>query len=702
MAKYLEVLVNAPINSTFTYKAQIAQNNDSKVDESNNGCFDFETDINDIKTKKVRKSKKKEENLISPENILPGMRVEVYFGKKNARKMTAYVIRTFDTLPKNFNFPESEIKPILKILDSDIIFTQEQIELAHWISKYYICTWGEALANMLPSAKKESSSSGFSFEYDESSFIKHELSEEQETAVNQILSKQDNTLHYLYGSTGSGKTEVFLSVAERILAQDKGIIYLVPEIGLTHQVIEAVTKRFGSTVAVLHSGLTPQKKLNQWRRILNREARVVIGARSGVFAPMPDLGLIIIDEEHDGSYKSDKTPRYHARQVAMYRCAKLKIPLIMGSATPSAESYHFMTTGLIEKHTLTKRLAGGKTPDIDVINLANYQMDGAISPILEQEIRTTLEEGRQTILFLNRRGFTHYFRCHSCGFELKCKNCSVPLTYHKTQKILRCHYCGWQIPMPTACPECDSLDVSYSGFGTEFIEDEVSRKFPSAKIQRIDTDTLSNKNELEKCLTDFKNGNIDILLGTQMVAKGLNFPNLKLVGIINADTALHLPDFRSAERAFSLIVQVAGRTGRFFPDGKVILQTYNPYSSSIAFACKNDIDGFYKYELEEREILDFPPFSRLIRLVFRSSIENISKQSAASAAELLSQEAQNFSILGPVECPLSKIAANYRYQVLLKGNDITSMQKAVANLMWNYKTPQGIYIEVDVDPVALL
>lgn len=702
MAKYLEVLVNAPINSTFTYKAQITQPEDSKPKESFNDCFDFDTDINTVKKKKTKTSKKKAEEFISPENIVPGMRVEVYFGKKNARKMTAFVIKTFDTLPENFNFPESEIKPILKVLDTNIIFTQEQIELAYWISKYYICTWGEALGNMLPSAKKESSTSGFSFEYDESSFIKHELSQEQETAVNQILSKQDNTLHYLYGSTGSGKTEVFLSVAERILAQDKGIIYLVPEIGLTHQVIEAVTQRFGSTVAVLHSGLTPQKKLNQWRRILNREARVVIGARSGVFAPVPDLGLIIIDEEHDGSYKSDKTPRYHARQVAMYRCAKLKIPLIMGSATPSAESYHFMTTGLIEKHTLTKRLAGGKTPDIEVVNLANYQMEGAISPVLEKEIRQTLEEGRQTILFLNRRGFTHYFRCHSCGFELKCKNCSVPLTYHKTQKVLRCHYCGWQIPMPTSCPECNSLDVAYSGFGTEFIEDEVTRKFPSAKIQRIDTDTLSNKNELEKCLADFKNGNIDILLGTQMVAKGLNFPNLKLVGIINADTALHLPDFRSAERAFSLIVQVAGRTGRFFPDGKVILQTYNPYSSSIAFACQNDIDGFYKYELEEREILDFPPFSRLIRLVFRSSSENISKESASSAAQLLSQGNQNFSVLGPAECPLSKIAANYRYQVLLKGNDIASMQKAISNLIWNYKTPQGIYIEVDVDPVTLL
>lgn len=664
MIKYIEVLINVPINSSFTYA------------------------IND-------------------KNIDIGFRVEVPFGKNNSRNVTGFVINVFDILPPNFNIPKENIKEVIKVLDSAPLFTKEQIDLAMWVAKYYICAPGEALANMLPSAKKESSSGFFSLTEEDFSYKKHNLSEEQKKAISDILNSKDNNLHYLYGSTGTGKTEVFLSVAEEILKQNKGIIYLVPEIGLTHQVIESVTKRFGDTVAILHSGLTPTKKLAQWNRILNGEAKIVIGARSAIFAPVPNLGLVIIDEEHDGSYKSDKTPRYHARQVAMYRCKKLNIPLVMGSATPSVESFYYMNTSVIKKHCLTKRLAGGTQPQIETINLTDYALDGCISPKLEQEIRKTLDEGRQIILFLNRRGFTHFFRCNSCGFELKCKNCSVPLTYHKNQKKLRCHYCGWQIPMPTSCPECNSLDISYSGFGTEFIENEVRQKFVNAKIQRVDTDTLTKKGEFEKCLQDFKDGKIDILLGTQMVAKGLNFPNLKLVGIISADTALHLPDFRANERAFSLIVQVAGRTGRFFPDGKVILQTYNPYRSAIAFAANNDINSFYNYELKEREMLDFPPFCRLIRLVFRSSKEKLSETAAINASEILSKPIDqykelDYTILGPSECPLTKIAANYRWQIILKGYNLKTMQQAVSNLCWNYKSPFGVYMEIDVDPVNLL
>ncbi|MEE0879240.1 MAG: primosomal protein N' [Treponemataceae bacterium] len=673
MSEFLEVLVNLPLPQSFTYKNLDSQN------------------------KKVKEVK-------------IGLRCEVYFG---ARKMIGCIIGVSESLPKSCTIPEEKIKPILRIIDDEPLFFQEQIKLSDWISKYYLCSQGEALFTMLPSGKRETSFSSLSFEEDEKSFVQKKLSEEQEIAINGILNSEDkNIFHYLYGATGTGKTEVFLSCAEKILQKGKGVIYLVPEISLTHQVIEAVTNRFGNTVAVLHSGLTGSQKLKEWNRIINKEARIVIGARSGIFAPVPDLGLVIIDEEHDGSYKSGTTPRYHARQIAMRICTDKKIPLIMGSATPSVEAWQLMKDKKIKTHTLTKRLAGGCPPEIQIVNLSKPSPDGrktegAISPQLEDEIRQTLQEGKQTILFLNRRGFSHFFKCSSCGYELKCKNCSVSMTYHKVQKKLICHYCGWNLNSPTQCPECNSFDVGYFGFGTEFIEEEVKSKFPNATVERIDTDNLSSQKELQEKLDLFRNKKIDILLGTQMVAKGLNFPNLKLVGVIMADTGLHLPDFRAAERTFSLIVQVAGRAGRFFPDGKVIVQSYTPKRSAIYFACKNYIEDFYNEELEQRQILSFPPFARLIRLVFRSANKDVAENAANSAAEILESfiekyNYENYEVLGPSECPLSKISANYRYQIILRSESIKTIQSATARFIYNYKNKQGIYIEVDVDPTNLL
>ncbi len=641
--------------------------------------------------------------------IQPGMRVEVPFGR---RKMTAFCISVSETLPQVAAgvCSADKIKSIYRIIDKEPVFTDELTELSAWVSRYYLCTQGEALSAMIPSGRRGTDAGLSFFEDDETSYTKHTLSEEQEKAINDILtpSAKQQLFHYLYGQTGSGKTEVFLGAAERVLSQGKGVIYLVPEIGLTQQVIDAVFARFGSTAAVLHSGLTGSQRLSEWKRIMNKEARVVIGARSAVFAPVPDLGLIIIDEEHDSSYKSGNTPRYHARQVAMHRVSKLGIPLIMGSATPSVEAWHLMTSGSIQKHTLTKRLSGGAMPEISVLNLSKEQMDGCLSDRLSEEIRNTLNEKRQVILFLNRRGFTHFFRCRTCGYELKCKNCSVALTYHRNEGRLRCHYCGYSVPVPSQCPECNSLDVGYAGFGTEFIEEEVRTKFPGARIDRIDTDVLEQKGALQEKIAAFKKGDIDILLGTQMVAKGLNFPNLKLVGVILADTGLHLPDFRASERTFSLLVQVAGRAGRFFPDGKVIVQSYCPERSAISLACRNDMDTFYAGELQEREIIGFPPFSRLLRLVFRSADKQKTEDAAASAADIFEQLQKeisgntSFEILGPAECPLSMIAANYRQQLLLRSTSISVMQQAVSRFVSGYKPPAGIYMEIDVDPISLL
>lgn len=658
---YYEIVLNTPLNESFTY-ADIA-------DKENYTGFE----------PAVRK------------------RVEVPFGKGN-RIAKGVIIAEHDTLPSNI--PEGiKIKSIHSVLDEEPILTEELLDLAKWISKYYICSLGEAVACILPSSQKSATKGGFSFVEDEETFVKKTLSQEQEAAVSGIL--QSDGFHYLYGKTGSGKTEVFLSATENLLSKGKGIIYLVPEIGLTSQVVKAMVQRFGDTIAVLHSGLSPNQKLSEWKRILSKEARIVIGARSAVFAPVSNLGMIIIDEEHDGSYKEDSTPRYHARQVAMYRALKNKIPLVMGSATPSVEAWLLMNQGKIKKHVLTQRLAGGKMPEIRAVNLSLHKkMQGCLSPELEKEIRATLAMKRQTILFLNRRGFTHFFRCNICGFEQVCKNCSVPMTYHRAENRLRCHYCGWSIEPLHQCPECGSLDIGYVGFGTEYIESEVKTKFPEAKTLRIDTDSMTKKGELQKKLDSFRRGEYDILLGTQMVAKGLNFPSLRLVGVVNADTGLHLPDFRAAEKTFSLITQVAGRAGRFFPDGLVIVQSFSPDREPILRACENATELFYKEELEMRKVLSFPPYSRLVRLVFRSADENAAEEEAEEAAKLLGNH--GFEVLGPAECPLFKLSANYRFQLILRGANIALLQAAAKAYLERAKPSSKVYIEIDVDPVSLL
>ncbi|MCQ2981817.1 MAG: primosomal protein N' [Treponemataceae bacterium] len=667
--RYVETVVNVPIDGSFTY-------------------------------------------ISDDDAVQVGLRAEVTFGR---RKMVACIVSVSETVPADLGCPVDKIKKIHRIIDTEPLFTTDQVQLARWMAHYYLCSWGEALFAMLPSGRRESDTGSFGFEEDDSSFTRHTLSEEQQQAIEGILQGGKSLYHYLYGPTGTGKTEVFLGAAEQVLAAEKGVIYLVPEIGLTHQVIEAVTKRFGNTVAVIHSSLTPSQRLKEWHRILNRQARVVIGARSAVFAPVPDLGLIIIDEEHDNSYKAGNTPRYHARQVAMKRCMDLKIPLVMGSATPSLEAWDQMQKGTISRHVLTRRLAGGKPPEIQAINLSergNTPVNGCLSPALEDEIRATIAEKRQVILFLNRRGYAHFFKCNSCGYGLTCKNCSVSLTWHKAKNRFICHYCGYSVPVPTECPECGSLDVGLGSFGTEYIEQEVAAKFPNATVDRLDTDTMKDKKELESKLAAFRNGETDILLGTQMVAKGLNFPKLKLVGVVLADTGLMLPDFRAAERTFSLIVQVAGRAGRFFPDGKVLVQSYNPTRPAISYAVQNDITGFYDEELKTRQDMAFPPYARLMRLVFRSAQPQYADAAADTAAEILERIVQRWQkevpdlppveILGPTECPLAMIAANHRRQILLRSDNIRILQDIMHAFVGMNPKLEHCYLEIDADPVNLL
>lgn len=631
----------------------------------------------------------------------PGVRVMAPFGK---RELLGYVVAAVDSLPAGLS--ESSLKRVRRIVDAEPLFGMEEVTLARWMAGFYVCGIGEALAAMIPSGRRESSASSLIDEDAVPSAKALTLSAEQEAALQAVCSPRQagrKPFHYLYGITGSGKTEVFLRAAERLIADGKSVIYLVPEIALTHQVVDAVVARFGPVSAALHSGMTPSARLAEWTRIRRGEARVVVGPRSAVFAPVRDLGLIVIDEEHDGSYKSGNSPRYHARQVALKRCVSSDARLVMGSATPSAEAWKLMADGTFSRFDLSRRLSGGAPPEIRIVDLSSSET--CLSPQLRDEIRATAAAGRQSILFLNRRGFSYFYRCRSCGYELKCKRCSVSLTFHKSRGRALCHYCGYSLAIPNACPQCGSLDTGFAGFGTEMIEEEVARTFPDLRVRRIDADTVGKKGLLRETLDVFRAGGIDVLLGTQMVAKGLNFPGVRLVGVVLADTGLHLPDFRAAERTFSLIVQVAGRAGRYFPDGRVIVQTYRPEEPSIRFACSLDIEGFYRYELEQRRLLGFPPYARLIRVVFRS--KDALKAEAASAElgrGLARSLPSGTELLGPALCPIETIAGNARRQLILRGEDLGSIHAVLRGALTRYgeRPVPGVYLEIDVDPVSLL
>jgi primosomal protein N' (replication factor Y) len=621
--------------------------------------------------------------------VRAGMRVTAPLG---SRRLLGYVVADGVRPPAGL----AELKEVLRRIDTEPLFGPRELSLAEWLSGMYLCSLGEALAAMLPGGRREVEGEELAEEPEAEAEVL--LSEDQARAVERLTEAREGTF-YLHGVTGSGKTEVFLRAAASALARGRGVIYLVPEIALTHQVVETFSRRFGPDIAVLHSGLSPSRRLSEWGRLRGGQARLAIGARSAVFAPVQNLGLLVIDEEHEGSYKSGTTPRYHARQVAMHRARAEKAVLVMGSATPSLEAWHSIREGRIPCLRLASRMSGGSLPEVRIRGLAGESIP--LSRALIAEIRRTHEAGRQTILFLNRRGFAYFFHCRSCGYEMKCRQCSVALTYHKQRGQMVCHYCGFRTAPIAVCPECGSLDVGYSGFGTEKIEEELTRLFPDLAVRRVDTDAVRHKGELRRLLTDFRSGRIDILVGTQMVAKGLNFPGVKLVGIVLADSGLRLPDFRAAERTFGLIVQVSGRAGRYHPDGIVLVQTYLPSNRTIVLAAQGRLEEFYAEELDSRRALGFPPHTRLVRVVFRSRSAAKAEKAAADFVRPL-EAAREVEVLGPAECPLSVIAGNSRTQVLLRSADFGRLHAAARRAVRSFAAPAGVYLEVDVDPVSLL
>ena len=514
----------------------------------------------------------------------------------------------------------------------------------------------------------------------------------------------------LHGVTGSGKTEIYLQAIRAALERGRSAIVLVPEISLTPQTVERFKSRFAElheAVAVLHSHLSQGERHDEWHKIHSGRARIVIGARSAVFAPLKDLGLIIVDEEHETTYKQEEAPRYHARDVAVVRAKIEKCGVVLGSATPSLESYHNATTGKYELLTLTQRVDDQRMPLMRIVDLRQERRKEKIAPILSeklsQAISDRLEKREQTILFLNRRGFSTSLLCSNCGEARDCPNCSVALTFHRHMARLSCHLCGHTAAVPKRCPECGKDALIYAGFGTEKVESNVSHLFPKANVRRMDADSMTRKEAYRETLRNFRTGKIDILVGTQMIAKGLHFPNVTLVGIINADLALHLPDFRAGERTFQLLTQVAGRAGRGETLGEVFVQTYTPFSPSIQFARHHDFAGYFQQELEFRERCDFPPFKHAILITVRSAHEGRAKLSAETLVRRLREALGSEFILGDATpAPLEKLQGQFRFHILLRGEAIMRLSRLVRETLDKLPLPEDVIAAVDVDPYQLL
>jgi primosomal protein N' (replication factor Y) (superfamily II helicase) len=543
------------------------------------------------------------------------------------------------------------------------------------------------------------------------------LNQEQTHALKEITEALDSPEKsrpiLLRGVTGSGKTEIYLQAIRAALNRGRTAIVLVPEISLTPQTVERFKGRFADVqdaVAVLHSHLSEGERHDEWHKIHSGRARIVIGARSAIFAPLKKLGLIVVDEEHETTYKQEEAPRYHARDVAIVRAKIEKCVAVLGSATPSLESYHNAPIGKYRLVTLTHRIDEKQMPLMRIVDLRHERRKDKAAIILSERLRTAiadrLKKREQTILFLNRRGFSTSLLCSNCGEARNCPNCSVALTFHRHPAVagrLSCHLCGHTAAVPKNCPACGKDALIYAGFGTERVESTVSQIFPKAVVRRMDADSMTRKEAYRETLRNFRTGKIDILVGTQMIAKGLHFPNVTLVGIINADLALHLPDFRAGERTFQLLTQVAGRAGRGETAGEVFVQTYTPFSPSIQFARHHDFAGYFQQELEFRERCDFPPFKHAILITVRSPHEGRAKLSAETLKRRLQEALPQEFILGDATpAPLEKLQGQFRFHILIRGEAIMRLSRLVRETVDKLPFPEDVTVTVDVDPYQLL
>jgi primosomal protein N' (replication factor Y) len=511
----------------------------------------------------------------------------------------------------------------------------------------------------------------------------------------------------LHGVTGSGKTEVYLQMIARVIAAGQGAIVLVPEISLTPQTVERFVSRFGDEVAVLHSHLSDGERYDEWHRIHSGGASIVIGARSAVFAPVRNLGIIIVDEEHEPSYKQEEAPRYHARDVAVMRSRFNDCIVVLGSATPSLESWANVTRRKYRLASLERRVDNCKMPAVRVVDMrVEAQRTGHVT-VLSRELASAISEriarSEQTLLFLNRRGFATSLICPKCGYTSQCDQCSVAHTYHRQNESLRCHLCGSAKSVPAKCPACGDPAFKFAGIGTQRVERIIQKFFPHARVQRMDADVTTKKNSYERILGDFRSGRIDILIGTQMIAKGLHFPNVTLVGVVYADLSLHVPDFRAGERTFQLLTQVAGRAGRGDLSGEVIIQTYTPHHQAVQAARRTDYVGFCEQEMEFRKELEYPPYTHLVCLTLSgASEEKVSFCSNSLVAKINAQFPRSVLVSEPCPAPLARIKGHYRYQVMLRSRLTATITTPLKSLLREISFPRGIRCSVDVDALSIM
>ncbi|MGO3589951.1 primosomal protein N' [Leuconostoc falkenbergense] len=537
-----------------------------------------------------------------------------------------------------------------------------------------------------------------------------DLNDEQQQAFDRISASAD--LHrfapfLLEGITGSGKTEVYLQVAQHVLKQGKTVLFLVPEIALTPQMVRRVKSRFGEQTAVLHSGLSDGERYDEWRRIERGDVQIVVGARSAVFAPLDNLGLIIVDEEHETTYKQSDNPRYNARDVALWRGEYYQIPVILGSATPSLETRARAQRGVYERLTLTQRAGGAKLPQVDIIDMKDTLADGPetnFSAELKDKIADRLNKKEQIVLMLNRRGFSSFVMCRDCGFVPRDPNCNLAMTLHMDSHTLKCHYCGHEEPIPTVCPNCGSKRIRYYGTGTEKVAIELAELFPTARVIRMDQDTTRKKGSMDKLLEKFGRHEADILLGTQMIAKGLDFPDVTLVGVLNADTALGLPDFHASERTFQLLTQVSGRAGRAQKSGEVVVQTFNPQHYAIVFAQQHDYEGFYHQEMRARHAGNYSPYYYTVQIQASHSDENQAALKMLQVARWLRAHVdQDVIVLGPSPKPIAKMRNRYYFQIILKFKQrdmVDNLLKTLKNRSQNSKG--DLRLSIDREPVSFM
>jgi primosomal protein N' (replication factor Y) len=655
--------------------------------------------------------------------IKPGMRVLAPFKRgKKVGIVQSTVVSSQKSVVRNQNkddaascntHKEITLKSIEAILDDEPLIPENLLKLIQWVGQYYMSTSGLALKNAVPSGifeGKKGSRGRITYDHEVTPAKKINLTAEQQKALSEITSSGSGAF-LLHGVTGSGKTEIYIRAIEEL--GDKEAIVLVPEIALTTQIVDRFRARFHDKVVFFHSGLSPGERITSWMKIRKGEAKVALGVRSAVFAPFRNLGLIIIDEEHEASYKQFEGLKYSARDVALARAKIEGIKIILGSATPSIESFYHAKKGKLGYLELTQRIEQRPMPRIEIIDMTKEEKESlSYSKKLLDVLKVNISQGHQSLIMLNRRGYSPFLMCTDCGYTYKCPACSITLTYHKDTKTLNCHYCNSYLKPQDICPECKGIKIKYIGLGTQRIEEELHELLPELNLKRMDRDTTTKKLSHYRIVKDMEDKKIDVLLGTQMVAKGHDFPNVTVAAVVFADVALNLPDFRSSERTFQLFTQLAGRAGRGDVPGEVYIQTYEPDHYVFDHVRNYDHAGFYEKEIELRRELSYPPYSKLIRIVFnfRNKEEGVKIMKGISGKikrifpppTSLPKGGEGVEILGPSPASIEKIRYYWRWHLVLKGKDSRSLRRKAAEIIETLKDVKNVRIDVDVDPINLL